>query len=160
MKEIFPLINTMINKLQKFFTGYAKAYRKINGINYQFKFSGKPVFFDPNQMISELINKTNNLTTWPLGSKENFVTLLSKLPVCPTDLLPGVICSFKTDLKKISVARYSFKDGNFLVSQYVFEIDGEIKGVFSRIYDNGYQLDALFSKIEGDFHERGEEEVM
>jgi hypothetical protein len=150
----------MINKLQKFFTGYAKADKKINGVNYQFKFSGKPVFFDPSQMIKELINKTTNLTIRPLSSKENFDTLVSRLPVCPTDLLPGVICSFKTDSKKISVARYSFKDVNFLVSQYVFEIDGEIKGVFSRVYDNGFQLNNFFSKLEGDFDERGEEEFM
>lgn len=150
----------MINRLQKLLTGYVKASRRINGLNYQFKFSGKPIFFDPNQMISELINKTNSLVVRPLNSTENFDSLVSKLPGCPTDLLPGVICSFKIDDKKISVSRYSFKDGNFLVSQYVFDIDGKIKGVFSRVYDNGYQLNDFISRVEDNLDQRGEDEVM
>ncbi len=41
----------LINYLRNFFTGYEEKTRSIEGIDVHYKFFGKPILFDPIDML-------------------------------------------------------------------------------------------------------------
>ncbi len=44
----------LINYFGKFFTGYEMKIRSIEGIKVHYKYSGKPVLFDPIEILRDL----------------------------------------------------------------------------------------------------------
>ena len=147
----------MINRLRKILTGYASVTKKVNGKEYRFMYSGKPIFFDPSQMISELKRNESELISRNLASSENFESLLGRLPVRSEKEIPTVICQFKSGDKEITVSRYTLKREKYPVSQYVFEENQVLLGIFCRIYDYGALAASYIEKLELDFVEKNTE---
>ncbi len=146
----------MINRFRKLFSGYASVRKRMNGKEYKFMYSEKPVFFDPNQMISDLIRNESNLNVRDLDSSETFQTILSKFPAMVKDASPSVICEFKAGDSNYLVSRYTFRYDNYPVSYYIFEEEKEMIGAFCRIYDYGSLLNSFAQLVEPDFVEEDE----
>jgi hypothetical protein len=143
----------MIKLLRKLITGYTSVTKSFNGKDYRFLYSGKPVFFDPMLMLSELkLRKAEAkpIFTSPFDKSE---TLLSKFPQKEDSLLPSVICLSNSGKNKLKVSRYVFKEGNYPVSQYVFEQNDVLIGVFFRIYDYGFLTRKYALTVDPDFIE-------
>lgn len=143
----------MINRIKKLFSGYSSVTKKVNGRSYRFRYSDKPIYFDPAQMISEIKRIEETLISKDLGSSENFETLQKRLPDLKENDSPTVICEFKSSDKKLSVFRFSLKVGVFPVSKYVFEEDQIVIGEFCRIYDYGAMVDFYLKSLDPDYVE-------
>ncbi|MFC5191121.1 hypothetical protein ACFPIK_05035 [Algoriphagus aquatilis] len=128
----------MINLFRKLLTGYTTVTKTFNGKDYRFIYSGKPVFFDPTLMLSELkLRKSvsKSMDTVPFDQMD---TLLKKFPQKEESLMPAVVCISGSGKNELKVSRYVFKEENYPVSQYVFEQNNLVIGVFFRIYDYGF----------------------
>lgn len=143
----------MINLFRKLFTGYTTVTKSYNGKEYRFLYSDKPVFFDPMLMLSEL--KLRKAESKPLSTApfSDLATLLSKFPQKEENLLPSVVCTSTSGKTELKVSRYVFKEGNYPVSQYVFEQNSQVIGVFFRIYDYGYLTRSYALAVDPDFKE-------
>jgi hypothetical protein len=141
----------MIKLLRKLITGYTSVTKSFNGKDYRFKYSGKPVFFDPMLMLGELKQRKADakpIFTTPFRDAE---TLLCQFPQKEESLLPSVICISNSGKNELKVSRYVFKEGNYPVSQYVFEQNDKVIGMFYRIYDYGFLTRKYALTVDPDF---------
>lgn len=143
----------MINLFRKLLTGYTTVNKSFNGKDYQFLYNGKPVFFDPILMLTELQLRKNGAKKLLFSKNESFDILKSKFPQKEDFLLPSVICVSTKGKKELKVSRYVYKEGNYPVSQYLFEWNGKVVGEFFRIYDYGYLTRKYASSVDSDFVE-------
>jgi hypothetical protein len=130
----------LLNYFKKLITGYFTVYKKVNGLDFRYSYSGKPVFFDPFSMLEQYKQRSGNESIQGLrlaGARaEPFPDF-----VYPADGdLPSVICEGVKDGHEFKTERYTFKDGIYSVSFYRFELDGNLAGTFRRQYDYGSQL--------------------
>jgi hypothetical protein len=128
----------------------------MNGKEYTFMYADKPVYFDPNQMLSDLIRIESGLVSRNLDISETFETLVSRFPAKADHVLPSVICEFKSGNTRYTVSRYTLNHENYPVSQYIFEEDQQLVGVFCRIYDYGSLIKKFITLFESDFVEKDE----
>ncbi len=143
----------MINLFKKLLTGYTTVSKSFNGKDYRFLYNGKPVFFDPMLMLTELQLRKNGAKNLALPKTDSLDKLRSKFPQKEDLLLPSVICVSSFGKKELKVSRYVYKEGNYPVSQYLFEFNNQVIGEFFRIYDYGYLTRKFASTVDSDFLE-------
>ena len=128
----------MINLFRKLLTGYTTVTKTFNGKDYRFIYSGKPVFFDPIQIVQEGKRRLMEAKVRKFSAPHTLDSLDGFFPKKDNSILPTVVCSFKEKKGDYTVSRYVFKEGNYPVSHYVFEKNKTVMGVFFRIHDYGY----------------------
>jgi hypothetical protein len=143
----------MINLFRKILTGYTTVTKSFNGKTYRFMYSDKPVFFDPELMLTELKLRKAEARSIPSTPFQSIETLLTKFPQKEESLNPAVVCISKSGKNEMKVSRYVFKDGNYPVSQYVFERNSVVNGVFFRIYDYGFLTKKFAQSVDPNFTE-------
>lgn len=143
----------MINLFRKLLTGYTTVTKSFNGKDYQFLYNGKPVFFDPMLMLTELQLRKNGAKSLAFPKSDSLDKLRSKFPQKEDLLLPSVICVSTHCKKELKVSRYVYKQGNYPVSQYLFEWNGKVMGEFFRIYDYGFLTRKFAGEVDPDFSE-------
>lgn len=70
--------------------------------------------------------------------------------------MPAVVCISGSGKNELKVSRYVFKEGNYPVSQYVFEQNKAVIGVFFRIYDYGFLTRKYALTVDPDFKEENQ----
>jgi hypothetical protein len=143
----------MINLFKKLFTGYTTVSKSFNGKDYRFLYNGKPVFFDPMLMLTELQLRKNGAKNLPFPKADYFEAFRPKFPQKEEHLLPSVVCVSSHGKKELKVSRYTYKEGNYPVSQYLFEIDKQVIGEFFRIYDYGFLTRKYATAVDSGFSE-------
>lgn len=133
----------MFNYFKKIFTGYSLEKRRMDGVDFNFFYSDKPVFFDPQGMIRELKARLNQAMPQTMLLNLPFSEPLSNLPFPEDSQKPNVICVYQKSGREVKVSRFSIKDGIYPLSFYRFELDGTLIGTFRRKYDYGSQLDTI-----------------
>lgn len=130
----------MINYFKRIFTGYSTVKKNINGIEYKYLYSKKPIFFDPMLMLGEFVYRAKEEVVQNMPLKISKDEIL-KIFTFPADkILPSVICSFESNGAVVKVSRFTSKEGGYPQSSYYFEMDGIVFSHFKRIYDYGGQL--------------------
>ncbi len=137
----------MFNFFRKLLTGYNTVIKNMNGSDFRFMYSGKPVFFDPLQMLTEFAHRSGDqsVQVFTLSVPSDKIDL-GKFRIESGDL-PSVICTFSYLGKELKVSRYTQKEGIHPESRYLFESEGISFGSFCRTYDYGSQLEVLRDKI-------------
>jgi hypothetical protein len=153
----------MINFLRKLVSGYSLEKRSLNGQEYRYRFQGKPIFFDPNQMLREFKHRRDGQEVVRKKLDIEIAQIIHLLPKYSEDLLPSVICEGSRDGKDFTVSRYTFKHGLNPVSLYRFSLDGKPIGDFYRKYDYGAETQNFILKIaslHGDFIPLNQDSVL
>jgi hypothetical protein len=146
-------LGTMINLFKKLLTGYTTVTKSFNGKDYRFLYNGKPVFFDPLLMLTELQLRKNGAKHLPTPKTSSIQSLRSKFPQKEEQQLPAVVCVSSHGKNELKVSRYVYKEGNYPVSQYLFELNHQVIGEFFRIYDYGYLTRKYAVGLDPDFLE-------
>jgi hypothetical protein len=137
----------MINYFRKILTGYTTVKKNVNGKEFRYLYSGKPVFFDPLLMLREFGHRVADESVQRLKLNATSQELISNLPKTQENALPSVICIGTLNGKELKVSRFTQKDGIHPLSIYLFEMDGVLFGSFRRIYDYGTRLSDFGNKF-------------
>ncbi len=137
----------MINYFRKLISGYTLEKKYFRGKEYRFSFQGKPIFFDPVQILQEFHNRKVNSGTQHFPLTIDRSELLPFLPQLPKDALPTVVCTGPNGHETLEVSRFTFKRGVQPVSMYRFVQNGTHAGDFYRIYDYGSETQNFILKV-------------
>lgn len=124
----------MINTFMNFFSGPTKVQKTINGRLCTYYYSGKPAFFDPVQMLTDLNFRfqDQSVQRLPYQFADDPIQSLISLP---GDFeKPAVTCHLTLNKKALDVKRYVFKISGSPASYYQFDFDGEEILRFIRFY--------------------------
>ncbi|NVJ87799.1 MAG: hypothetical protein HWE15_15960 [Algoriphagus sp.] len=124
----------MLSYLKRVFTGQKTIRKNIKGKVYTFRFEGKPVFFDPIQMLTDLNYRMEEerVQRLPYQFKLDPLPTFFSLPAESDP--PSVTCTIGVGEEELHVSRHTYKISNFPASFYRFRLGGEVIGVFTRIY--------------------------
>ncbi|RIW12186.1 hypothetical protein D0X99_19715 [Algoriphagus lacus] len=137
----------MFHYFRKIFTGYTTVKKNMNGTEFRYMYSGKPVFFDPLLMLREFNNRVSEESVQHLDLKTS-IDVLNVSFVQPGESdLPSVICICTKNGRELKVSRFTLKDGIHPVSIYLFEENGVSFGSFRRKYDYGSKLHEAGKKL-------------
>lgn len=137
----------MINYFKKLLTGYQTARKKVNGIDFRYTYSDKPIFFDPIGMLKEFKTRVANGDVQQLTVISPISEALLELDFPNEEEKPSVVCECVFKGKNLKAFRYSLKNGLYPISFYRFELDKEHLGTFRRKYDYGSQIQKIGLKI-------------
>lgn len=150
----------MINYFKRLLTGYTFVRKKINGVEYRYKYSGKSIFFDPLLMLKEYQHRSADSPVESISSLPSSKEWESIGDPLKQKDFPSVVCTCLIRGKELRVSRYTSKLGVHPISTYVFELDRTPFGSFRRIYDYGahfpgwYQSLTSLSLVENSTQER------
>ncbi|SDD38960.1 hypothetical protein SAMN04488104_102759 [Algoriphagus faecimaris] len=137
----------VFNFLNKTLTGYRAKTKEVNGQKLSYQYAGKPVLFDPFQMLKDMSFQLDQAKS--LKADEPFAQELKSLELMSREgLLPTVICRSNLGNIKFSAKRYVKNPGNKPCSTYEFFIDENTIARFSRIYDYGASFDSFCRRTE------------
>lgn len=124
----------MFNYLKRVFTGQKTVRKNIKGQVYTFRYEGKPVFFDPIQMLTDLNYRMEEERVQRLSYQFKIDPLPTFFTLPAESDAPSVTCSIGVGEKELQVSRHTYKISNFPASFYRFRLGGEVIGIFTRIY--------------------------
>ncbi len=139
----------LINYLSNFFTGYKEKTRSIEGIKVHYKFSGKPILFDPIEMLKDLNFKILESKKSSLNLSHSIEEIKDDQLIDKEELAATVIATYESNGKKVKAIRSVKTIVNMPCSRYEFFLDGNLFSVFQRKYDYGKGFVNTLEKMEG-----------
>lgn len=129
-----------ISLLSKIFIGYKIKKKLVKGIPMVYRYSGKPVFFDPISMIQEASFKIKSTDLLLSGNLE---TVQHEEQFEHGELEPSVSVSWKQNDKEMKAYRFVKADSQRASSLYEFYSGNILFASFLRIYDFGKDFEKL-----------------
>lgn len=133
----------MFNYFKKLLTGYRIEKRRMDGLEFTFYYSDKPVFFNPQGMIREFKTRLVQASPQCFKLEQPIHLALKDFPSPDQSMRPNVICIGTNAGIELKVSRFSLKDGIYPMSFYRFELDGIEIGSLRRKYDYGSQIESM-----------------
>lgn len=133
-----------ISILSKIFIGYKTKKKLVKGIPMVYKYSGKPVFFDPISMIQEASFK---ISSSRLDLKKGLEDLQKDEQFEHGKLEPSVSVSWNQNNKKMKAFRFVKADSDKASSLYEFYANDSLFATFLRIYDFGKDFENFKSSL-------------
>ncbi|TFV97397.1 hypothetical protein E4S40_01705 [Algoriphagus kandeliae] len=137
----------MISYLKKFFTGSKEVRKTINGWPYTYRYSDKPVFFDPIQMLKELNFRYQDSGVQRLQYRFTEDPLPRFMEFPKDSDSASVYCKIQLHEKEFEVFRYVFKISHFPASHYRFVYGGDQIATFTRMYHQSFYHQNLGLKL-------------
>lgn len=122
----------MINYFKKLLTGYKTVKRNVNGREYKYFYSGKPLYFDPFALLREFQFRTTHVSVQRWFFNSSISEPISELPFPKESDQSSVICECTNNEKEFRTTRFSLKGGIHSVSFYRFELNGNQIETFRR----------------------------
>ncbi|SHO59400.1 hypothetical protein [Algoriphagus zhangzhouensis] len=129
-----------ISLISKFLIGYKIKRKLVKGIPMEYRYSGKPVFFDPISMIQEASFKIDSTD---LILNENSESFQRDGQFNHGELEPSVSVSWKQNDKNMKAYRFVKADSQKASSLYEFYSGDILFATFLRIYDFGKDFEML-----------------
>lgn len=124
----------MFEFMRSIFIENKKVQKIVNGRHCSYTFIGKPAFFDPVQMLTDLNFRfqDQSVQRLPYQFADDPIQSLISLP---GDFeKPAVTCHLTLNKKALDVKRYVFRISGSPASYYQFDFDGEEILRFIRFY--------------------------
>lgn len=138
----------LINYLRNFFTGYEEKTRSIEGIDVHYKFFGKPILFDPIDMLRDLNFRILDPGNFALNLSQSIENIDDDQLISKEQLNATVIANYEFKGKKVKAIRSVKTIGNMPCSRYEFFLDGNLISVFQRQYDYGKGFAGTLERME------------
>jgi len=123
--------------LARFLPDIRRKIMSIEGIKINYKFSGKPILFDPIEMLRELNFKILESKKSALDLTHAFNQIEDNQLISKEELTPTVVACYEFNRKKVKVIRNVKTILSMTCSRYDFFLDEKLVSVFQRQYDYG-----------------------
>lgn len=133
-----------ISLISKFLIGYKIKKKLVKGIPMEYRYSGKPVFFDPIAMIQEA---TYKIKSSRFVFNENLESIKQGEQFDHGELEPSVSVSWMQDNNEMKAFRFVKADSNRASSLYEFYSNDSLFATFLRIYDFGKAFENFKSSL-------------
>ncbi|MCS5489164.1 hypothetical protein [Algoriphagus limi] len=137
----------MISYLKNIFKGSKVVKKTMNGLPYTYQFEGKPVFFDPIQMLREFNFRYQDQGVQRLPYQFDQDPLPNYIEFPNESDNPSVYCKTRLNNQDFEAFRYVFKISHYPASHYRFIYGGEKMATFTRIYHQSYYHQNLGLKL-------------
>ena len=139
---------SVFNYFSKIVTGFQSKNRTIEGILIRYKFSGKPILFDPIEMLRDLKLKISEFESGGLNLSRLLENIEDEQLVSTEEKNATVIASFKFDERNVKIVRSVKTTFNIPNNRYEFFLDGKLISVFQRQYDFGSEFVSILERME------------